>query len=92
MIDWHCHILPELDDGASSIEESLAMARLLAAAGYTHVCCTPHRLRGMYDTPPAAMREGVVRLQAKLDGEGVALTGMRPVYARCDAFNHALNC
>ena len=49
------------------------MARLLAAAGYTHVCCTPHRLRGMYDTPPAAMREGVVRLQAVLDGEGVAL-------------------
>jgi len=74
MIDWHCHILPGLDDGASSIEESLAMARLLSLAGYTHVCCTPHRLRGMYDTAPAAMREGIVRLQAVLDGEGIAVT------------------
>jgi len=74
MIDWHCHILPGLDDGASSIEESLAMARLLSAAGYAHVCCTPHRLRGMYDTAPAAMRAGVVQLQAVLDEEGVALT------------------
>ena len=28
MIDLHCHILPELDDGSQSLEESLAMARM----------------------------------------------------------------
>jgi protein-tyrosine phosphatase len=50
------------------------MARLLADAGYTHVCCTPHRLRGMYDTAPAAMREGVVSLQAALRDASVSLT------------------
>ena len=30
MIDLHCHILPELDDGSQSLEESLAMARTAA--------------------------------------------------------------
>jgi len=73
MIDWHCHILPDLDDGATSVEEAVAMARLLVEAGYTHVCCTPHRLRGMYDTAPAAMRAGVERLQGALQEEGIPL-------------------
>jgi protein-tyrosine phosphatase len=73
MIDWHCHILPELDDGASSLEVAVAMARLLADAGYTHVCCTPHRLRGMYDTSPGAMRSAVERLHVALREEGVPL-------------------
>ncbi|PLY01532.1 MAG: phosphoesterase [Desulfuromonas sp.] len=74
MIDWHCHILHELDDGAPSIDEAVAMARLLADNGYSHVCCTPHRLRGMYDTSPAAMRQKICELQVILKEEGIDLT------------------
>lgn len=74
MIDWHCHILPELDDGASSLDESLAMAHLLSSAGYTYICCTPHRLRGMYETAPGAMRRGVAELQDTFSRTGIALT------------------
>lgn len=74
MIDYHCHILPGLDDGSSSPEESLAMAQLLAAAGFTHVCCTPHRLRGMYETTPAIMRQALASLQSLLGTENIPLT------------------
>lgn len=28
MLDLHCHIIPDLDDGARDLETSLAMARL----------------------------------------------------------------
>lgn len=42
MIDIHCHILPDLDDGASSLEESIAMARMAAASGVTGIVATPH--------------------------------------------------
>jgi protein-tyrosine phosphatase len=42
MIDIHCHLLPGLDDGPDSIEESLAMARSAIADGITHVVATPH--------------------------------------------------
>ena len=33
MIDLHCHILPEVDDGAASEEESCLMARMAADSG-----------------------------------------------------------
>src|SRR5213596_552798 len=42
MIDLHCHILPGLDDGPATIEESVAMAESAIADGITHVVATPH--------------------------------------------------
>jgi len=42
MIDIHCHILPELDDGAANLETALDMARLAAADGITRLAATPH--------------------------------------------------
>ena len=42
MIDIHSHILPGMDDGSSSIEESLAMARESARQGVRLIAATPH--------------------------------------------------
>ena len=42
MIDLHCHILPGLDDGAGSEEDTLAMARIAVRSGTTEIACTPH--------------------------------------------------
>lgn len=42
MIDLHSHILPELDDGAQSLGESLAMARMAVDSGITAMVATPH--------------------------------------------------
>ena len=41
-IDWHSHILPQMDDGSSSVEESLKMLNTLSASGVTGVALTPH--------------------------------------------------
>ena len=41
-IDIHCHILPGLDDGASSEKESLRMLKLAAKNGIKGVIATPH--------------------------------------------------
>ena len=46
MTDLHCHILPGLDDGADSFEESLAMAAMAAHQGIHHIVATPHCLTG----------------------------------------------
>jgi protein-tyrosine phosphatase len=42
MIDIHCHILPELDDGARNIDQSVEMARLAFADGIRTIVATPH--------------------------------------------------
>jgi len=42
MVDVHCHILPGLDDGPDTMEESLEMAETAIADGITHVVATPH--------------------------------------------------
>ena len=42
MVDLHCHILPGLDDGPSTMDESLAMAETAVADGITRVVATPH--------------------------------------------------
>lgn len=42
VIDIHCHILPEVDDGPKSWEVSVEMCRMAAADGVTHMVATPH--------------------------------------------------
>lgn len=42
MVDIHTHILPEMDDGASSLEESLEMCAAAAESGVKTIVATPH--------------------------------------------------
>ena len=42
MIDIHTHLLPGLDDGSSSLEESIWLGKALAEQGVTLVAATPH--------------------------------------------------
>lgn len=41
-VDIHCHMLPGVDDGSKSNEESLACLRVMHDAGFERVICTPH--------------------------------------------------
>ena len=42
MVDFHCHILPKMDDGSDSINTSLAMLRAEHTQGVNRVVLTPH--------------------------------------------------
>ena len=73
MIDYHCHLLPALDDGPETSSESLAMARALADFGFREVHCTPHCIAGHYEFSPVEVRAATGRLQTELDCAGIAL-------------------
>lgn len=42
MIDIHCHVLPEVDDGPKSWDVAIEMCRMAADDGITHTVATPH--------------------------------------------------
>lgn len=42
MIDIHCHILPNVDDGSESLEESIEMAKIAESEGITKIVNTSH--------------------------------------------------
>ena len=73
MIDLHCHLLPGIDDGASNLDTSLAMARIAASEGIGTVACTPHILPGVYNNRGPAVRQAVASLRAKLLEAGITL-------------------
>lgn len=74
MIDLHCHILPGVDDGAKTVEDSIAMAKKAVSQGITHVMCTPHHNNGMYTNPANQVIEKVAELQKVFDQQGLPLT------------------
>lgn len=75
MIDIHCHILPDFDDGAADLRESLAMARLAADSGVTGIVATPH-FRGAPESLEALPRllETYNRLAAAIRKENIPLS------------------
>ncbi len=74
MIDLHCHILPELDDGAQDMESALDMARLAVEEGITHILATPHHKKLHWSYPKNIVLEKTDELQSRLDKEGISLT------------------
>jgi protein-tyrosine phosphatase len=72
MVDIHHHLLPGLDDGSNSFDTSVAMAKLAAAEGITHVVCTPHA-NGTFAFDPGVNAGKVEQLRARLASEGVDL-------------------
>ena len=71
-VDLHCHLLPGLDDGAAGMDDTIAHARRLEAAGVHDVACTPHIKR--LDFPRveiARLAERREEAQRALDERGI---------------------
>lgn len=64
LTDLHSHILPGIDDGARSLEDSLAMLRLLGNLGYRKVIATPHVMTGVYPNTIHTIRKAEARLRS----------------------------
>lgn len=65
MIDLHSHLLPGVDDGSRSLEQSLRVLRQFSEAGVTDVCLTPHLLASQAS---AGVPDAHDRAFAKLSG------------------------
>ena len=71
-VDCHCHILPGLDDGAQTLEDSVFLAGKLAEWGYRRAICTSHS-SFLYRNTPATVSVACERLRAELERRGIEL-------------------
>jgi protein-tyrosine phosphatase len=72
MIDLHCHLIPGIDDGPATMEDSLALARAAVEAGTHTVVATPH-IDHHWGVSTQQMQEGVEAVRAALKEEAVEL-------------------
>lgn len=71
MIDLHCHILPNVDDGASDLNESVEMIRAQVRQGVTEICLTPHMRIDMFCTPDEKIAVEYRQLIQRLEEEHI---------------------
>lgn len=71
VIDIHCHILPGIDDGPHSLDESIAMVRQAVAQGVGVIIATPHYIPDEIEYNKEIIYDKVKLLQSKIDSEGI---------------------
>ena len=72
-VDLHLHLLPGVDDGSRSMEDSLEMARALISLGYTQAAPSPHH-RSEYASLDAALcASKLEEVKAALAAAGLTL-------------------
>jgi len=74
LVDIHSHVLYGMDDGSKTLEQSIEMLKMAAAAGTTELVCTPHANRD-YKFEPLVIRERFKELEAGIGGAVRLYTG-----------------
>ncbi len=73
MIDLHCHLLPGIDDGSKSLEQSLAMLHHAVNAGIKKIVCTPHITPGRYDNSIESIKPVFENLKTEIIANSIAI-------------------
>lgn len=62
--DMHSHLIPGIDDGSRSMDESIAMLAKFESLGYTKVITTPHIMGDFYKNTPEIILSGLEDVRA----------------------------
>lgn len=73
MIDLHSHIIPNVDDGAETLDVSIDMLAIAAGDGVTDIVATPHFIPGSFAPTGPEVRVAVATLQDEADSRGIAI-------------------
>lgn len=72
-VDIHCHLIPGIDDGSQSWDQSRAMADIAVSDGIATIVTTPHQLGNFGHNHGMQIRTKTAELQQLLDQHGIAL-------------------
>ena len=69
-LDFHSHILPGVDDGATDLENAVALASAMKDWGFERITCTPH-ITNKFPNTPETIRPVFDQLQETLYSRGI---------------------
>lgn len=72
ILDFHSHILPGLDDGATDIENAIELVSAMKSWGFERVTCTPH-ITNKFRNTPETIRPAFELLQEEIDKRNIGL-------------------
>ncbi len=72
-VDLHSHLIPGIDDGSQSMEESLLLLKGMEALGYEKVITTPHIMADAYRNTPKIISDGLKSLRKAARKEGLSI-------------------
>ena len=83
MIDFHSHILPRVDDGAASIEDTMQLIKEASKAGFTKIISTSHYIEEQYEYDENARKQflGILNSGVKTLGQDIQLYLGSEIYA-----------
>ena len=67
--DMHSHLIPNIDDGASSLEDSIKLIMALRKLGYKKIITTPHVMSDFYKNTPEIINAGLALVRAELQNK-----------------------
>lgn len=73
MIDLHCHLLPGIDDGSDSLEQSLLLANIAVNNHITHAIVTPHIHPGRYQNNRSSIQLVFEQFKKELEAQKINL-------------------
>lgn len=72
--DMHSHLLPGIDDGLQTVEESVVFIKELEALGYKHLICTPHIISDIYPNSPETILPKLELVRKALKENNINIT------------------
>lgn len=72
-IDYHSHVIPGLDDGATDLQNAAELVSAMKSWGFEKITCTPH-INALYRNTPDGIRRAFDALQAELEDRKTDIT------------------
>ncbi len=66
MIDMHSHILPNVDDGAKNLEETISLLQEAKQAGFTAIVSTSHYIEGYYEVLNSQRQKWIEQIEKEV--------------------------
>lgn len=70
-VDMHSHVLPGIDDGAKTVEDSIALIKVMMGLGIKKIIATPHILYDYYRNTPQTINSALTILKRELERQQI---------------------